>query len=93
MFLESNENTKALNLAHDLQTCYDINKILTEILEACNKKWKNTCKFDMLELRDNSLSKFIFNPRQEYTELLKMIYNYASDLDDQHELLMGNTKS
>lgn len=47
----------------------------------------------MLELRDNSLSKFIFNPRQEYTELLKMIYNYASDLDDQHELLMGNTKS
>ena len=80
MFLESNENTKVLILIHDLQTCYGINKILTEILEACNKKWKNTCKF-------------IFNSRKEYTGLLKMIYNYASDLDDQHELLMGNTKS
>ena len=88
-FLEGNQNTKALIMTHDLMTYYDLDKILGEINKSCAKLF-NKPIFKRFELRDCKLDQFKYKNRQEYTEILKVIYRYASEEDNEHELVIGN---
>lgn len=90
MFLSGNENTKALIMTHDLKTFYDIHKILEEIVDTCKKKgYEHSPKFNKFELFNRRLIDF-YNRRQEYTELLKRIYEYATDESNNQEIVIGN---
>ena len=94
VFLESNINTKALVMTHDLMTTYDLQKVFDEILESCKKKgWSQHAsqglKYNKLEIKNNAIETFT-NKRHEYTELLKDIYNYAQGKANQHEMIIGN---
>ena len=90
-FLESNKETKALILTHDLMTFYDLYKVFEEIVASCKLQgYKNQPKFNIFEMRDKTLKRFSYKRRQEYTELVKLIYNYASNQDDSYEMVIGN---
>lgn len=101
-FLEGNRNTKALLMTHDIMTFFDFWKIFDEIRTNCNTLretvngreqvvYPNSTKINHFELAKNEISPF-FPRRQEYTEIVKMIYEYASGqaVDEQHDLIIGN---
>ena len=91
MFLEGNINTKMLILTHDLKAYYDIHKIFQEIMEKCkNKGYPMTPKFNNLEMRQKTLMQFSYKQRQEYTELISIIYKYAIGQDNGYDLVIGN---
>lgn len=91
MFLEGNINTKALIMTHDLKTLYDIHHLFEEIIDVCKTKgYGNTPKFSCFELSEQKLKQFTYKKRQEYTELVELIYNYAIGQDNTHELVIGN---
>lgn len=90
-FLEGNPDTKALIMTHDLMTFYDIHKIFEEILEKFKPKgFANPFKFNRFELRDESLTKFEYRNRQEYTELIRTIYSYGQGQSNNQEIVIGN---
>lgn len=90
VFLEGNQNTKALVMTHDLTTFYDVQKVFEEIMDVCKQKgYPHGPKFSSFELRDGIIKPF-FNRRQEYTEIIKIIYMYASEQNNDYELIIGN---
>jgi len=90
VFLESNKDTKAIVMTHDLATAYDLQKIIDEILDVCKQKgWQQGLKFDRFELQNGSFVDFV-NKRQEYTELLMSVYGYATGQACSNELVIGN---
>lgn len=91
VFLEGNSNTKALVMTHDLMAFYDIHKIFEEIIGACKGKgYPHSPKFNRLEMCDRNLKLFQYKNRQEYTEIVKAIYAYASGQSSDYELVIGN---
>lgn len=90
-FLETNPDTKALIMTHDLMTFYDIHKIFEEIMDKCKKKgYANPPKFNRFELRDESLIEFKYINRHEYTELIRTVYNYGQGKADNQGIVIGN---
>lgn len=90
VFLEGSKNSKALVMTHDLQTFYDMQKVLEEIMEVCKQKgYTHGPKFNRFEMRERSLQPF-GNKRQEYTEILEVIYKYATGKTTEYELVIGN---
>lgn len=91
VFLEGNVNTKALVLTHDLKTFYDIHKVFEEIVDVCKKKgYSNAPKFHRFELRDKELKQFSYKNRQEYSELVGILYKYAKGQYNDYEFVIGN---
>ncbi len=91
MFLEGNPNTKVLVMTHDLMAFYDIHKMLEEIINACKKlNYQYEPTFNRFEMRDGCLTSFPYKSRQEYTEILKSIYAYASEQTTDYVLVIGN---
>ncbi len=91
MFLEGNVNTKALVMTHDLMAFYDLHKVFEEIVKACNQKgYSDGPKFNRFEMCECDLKPFSYKNRQEYTEIVKAVYNYASEQPDDYELVIGN---
>ena len=91
LFLEGNEFSKAFIMTHDLMTFYDIHKLFEEIIKRCKKKgYALKPKFNRFELADGSLVPFNYKARQEYTEILKLIYDYGKGDTKVHDLVIGN---
>lgn len=102
MFLEKNRNTKALVMTHDTMAFYDIWKIFEEIKsdfkelkrngDTHNSDEINLLEYKFYELSDNKIKEFPKKNRQEYTEILKVIYEYAfqNNNDEQQGLVIGN---
>lgn len=90
-FLEGNEFSKALIMTHDLMTFYDIHKIFEEIVDCCKRKgYALKPKFNRFEMADGTIAAFRYNNRQEYTEILKLIYDYGQGNSTEHDLVIGN---
>lgn len=90
-FLLGNISTKLLFMTHDLQTYYDAEKMFKEITTACNKKYQNLGKHQIRNrelLNGDIIDKR--SDKQEYTALLKMVYNFASSETSEYELIIGN---
>ena len=91
VFLEANTNTKALVMTHDLLTFYDIHKVFEENTDTCKQKgYPKAPKFNRFEMKDNTLCPFYYKNRQEYSEMVKIIFRYASGNIKQYELIIGN---
>ncbi|HIZ89117.1 MAG TPA: AAA family ATPase [Candidatus Mucispirillum faecigallinarum] len=90
-FLLGNERTRTLVLTHDIQTSFDIYKMFEEIIEACNEiKTQNKFIFNSFELKNHKLVRFSHKGKQEYTELMCMIYKYAIEEDTSNNIVIGN---
>lgn len=91
LFLLGNINTKAIVMTHDLLTFYDLNKIYEELIENCNEKFSgDKMKFNRLEMAKQNIKQFEYKNRQEYTELIKIIYKYALGEAEEYEIIIGN---
>ena len=91
VFLEENPNTRALVMTHDLMTFYDVHKVFEDIVDVCKQKeYLHGPKFNRFEMREGGLKPFSYNNRQEYTEIIKAVYTYASEQANDYELIIGN---
>lgn len=90
-FLLGNEYTKSIIMTHDLLTYYDSEKMFGELIEASKVKYGgNKPVYKRYELKNKILIPFPHNGRQEYTELMKIVYRFALGDADEYELVIGN---
>ncbi|MFQ9979931.1 MAG: AAA family ATPase [Finegoldia magna] len=90
-FLNGNLNSKAIILTHDLLTFFDIEKILEELQKEFNDTYgKNKTVFILFELKKCNLMEFQYKKRHEYTEMMKMIYNYSMKGCSDNSIFIGN---
>lgn len=47
-------------------------------------------KFNRLEMAKQNIKQFEYKNRQEYTELIKIIYKYALGEAEEYEIIIGN---
>lgn len=90
-FLLGNEYTKSIIMTHDLLTYYDSEKMFGELIEASKVKYGGDKPvYKRYELKNKILIPFPHNGRQEYTELMKIVYRFALGDADEYELVIGN---
>ncbi|TGY87030.1 ATP-binding cassette domain-containing protein [Petralouisia muris] len=90
-FLHGNIDTKALVMTHDLMTFYDLDKVFEELIGECGQKFQSkNLKFNRFELNQQTLQMFRYKQRQEYTELVKVIYEYALGNGNSYDIIIGN---
>ena len=90
-FLNGNLNSKVIILTHDLLTFFDVEKILEELQKEFNDSYgKNKTVFNLFELKKCNLMEFQYKKRHEYTEMMKMIYDYSMEGYSDNSILIGN---
>lgn len=91
LFLLGNINTRALILTHDLLTAIDFEKILEELKNEYKKKFngQKEFKYAPYELVEKDTKLFV-NSRNEYTELMKLVYKYANGEASDQDAYIGN---
>lgn len=86
-----NNMSKVVVFSHDLISVLDMDKIFKEIkAEAEVKYGKKKSDYILWELRDKSLQPFPSETRNEYSLLLKCVYDFASEISPNDELIIGN---
>ena len=92
-FLDGNANSRVIILTHDLLTLFDLKKICKELSE----NWKNIFRGQALkchtwELKNCALEPFENENWQEYTELIKLIYEYGCGCENasKYNVAIGN---
>ena len=90
-FLLGNIETRALLLTHDLLTAIDVEKMFGELIAACRVKFngKRGFAYASYELSECNIRRFE-NKRNEYTELLKLIYEYGNGRANEQGAYIGN---
>lgn len=90
-FLLGNIETRALLLTHDLLTAIDVEKMFGELITACKVYFNGQRGFSwgQYELSDYNIKRFN-NNRNEYTELLKIIYEYGGGGASEQGPYIGN---
>ncbi|WP_303868565.1 hypothetical protein [Acetobacterium wieringae] len=77
-------------ISHDLSSINDINKAIKEIKDAAKIKFsRDVTDFLLLELVDMNLTDMPYS-RNEYNQLLKLIYDYGSGNSLNNDLVIGN---
>ena len=89
-FLLGNKDTRAIIMTHDLPTYYDSEKIFKELTAASETICGEKPVYSLYELKNQKLVTFSYNKRQEYSELIKIVYNYALGNATEYELVIGN---
>ena len=90
-FMDGNVNSRALVMTHDLLTLFDLEKICQEL----SSGWKGifpgqTLMYHLWELKDCALKRFDYKKRQEYTELVRLIYEYGCGNAGEYDIVIGN---
>ena len=90
-FLLGNPDTKVLIMTHDLFTAIDLEKIASELKTSFTSKYGGRREFNSYskELKNHTLEPF-YNKRNEYTELMKVVYEYANHKTAEQEPYIGN---
>lgn len=83
--VNDNMNTKIIFLTHDVQAFYALKQIMSDISLAKNR-------FCVRELKNGCITEVKYNQRNEYSELLKMAFNFACEAGNykDNELFIGN---
>lgn len=90
--IKTNPESQILLMTHDIQCLYDLQKIGKEV--CCEykresngqKKVTYTCR----ELKNKEIIPFSFEKRNEYSEIMKTVYDYACSEDENDNLIIGN---
>lgn len=90
-FLLGNKNSRVVVMTHDLLTYYNSEKIFEELLNASKVIFNGEKRiYNIFELKQKMLDRFCYKKRQEYTELMIIVYNYALGNADDYEIVIGN---
>ena len=91
--IKSNLESQILVMTHDIRCLYDLEKIGEEISDEYKrekngeKKVTYTCR----ELKNKEIVQFSVKNRNEYSEIMKVVYDYACGGDDTDNLTIGNS--
>lgn len=91
--IKDNPESQILLMTHDIQCLYDLQKIGKEVCDeykresSGQKKATYTCR----ELKNKEIIPFDFKKRNEYSEILKTVYDYACGEDENADLIVGNS--
>ncbi len=78
-------------MTHDLLTLFDLEKICQELATEWKKAFASVAtKYNLWELKNLSLNRFEYRKRQEYTELIKLTYNYACGSAGEYDIVISN---
>ena len=91
LFLSGNNNSRAIIMTHDLLTYYNVEKILSQI----QQEWKNdsqqlNAKYNLWELSNSSITRPKYKSRHEYSELLRIIFEYGKGYAEEYDIVIGN---
>lgn len=96
-FMTGNKDTRAIIFTHDLMTRFDSLKIFQEVIKECGLTFpaannnKSPFKYISYELRNKVLKEHDNNKRNdEYTELLNIIFKYATETATEYDIVIGN---
>lgn len=91
--IKNNSESQVLLMTHDIQCLYDFQKIGDEICEEYmrqnngQKKVTFTCR----ELKNKEFMPFNVRNRNEYSEILKNVYDYACGENEESNHTVGNS--
>ena len=88
-FLKCNLNTRAIIMTHDLLTMFELEKVSKELNSECSFPGVKTT-YMLNELKNCELEQFKYKDRQEYTELVKLIYEYGRGKATEYDIVIGN---
>lgn len=88
-FLSGNSATNIIVLTHSLKGFFDLYKTLVSIKSHVSNGKSKTI-FQHFELKDNKFINFNLERRQEYSELLKIIFSYAKCINEAYSPIVGN---
>ena len=90
-FLNGNPNSRAIVMTHDLLTFFDIEKICKDFSAEWKKKFSGQpLKYSLWELKNCALKRFEYRNRQEYTELVRLTYEYGCGNAGEYDIVIGN---
>lgn len=90
-FLMGCPESRVLVMTHDLRAFFEINNIFKELIPLMREEFGGgRIGIGCYELRNKRLIPFSVQNRQEYTELISIIYRYAKGGEDSHEVVIGN---
>lgn len=90
-FLLGNQNSKTIIMTHDLLTYLDLEKMFNELQDEWKRAFSGQkMQYDLYELRNCCMNRFNYRRRHEYTELLKVTYEYAKGDAKEHSIVIGN---
>lgn len=90
--IKNNDDSQILVLTHDIQCMYDLQKIGDEIANECKRESNGHKKvtFSLQELKNKSIVPFNIKTRNEYSELMKYVYDYACG-ENEEDSSIGNS--
>lgn len=88
--LSSCATTKILMMTHDVSVMFDLQKALDEISPSCAGEGKHAeyCSFQLL---NKTITEFKPKSHNEYTRLMRCVYEYGCSPEVAMELTIGNT--
>lgn len=82
--------TKILMMTHDVSVMFDLQKAMDEISSNCAGAGKHAeyCSFQLL---NKTITKFMAKSHNEYSKLMRCVYEYGCNPEAAVELTIGNT--
>ena len=82
--------TKILMMTHDVSVMFDLQKAMDEISSNCAgaRKHAEYCSFQLL---NKTITKFMAKSHNEYSKLMRCVYEYGCNPEASVELTIGNT--
>lgn len=90
--IKTNPESQILLMTHDVQCLYDFQKIGKEICDEYRREsnGQNKVTYSCCELKNKEIIPFSVKKRNEYSEILKTVYDYACGDSGSDNLIVGN---
>lgn len=90
--IKTNPESQILVMTHDIQCLYDFQKIGEEVCNEYKRESNGQKKvtYACCELKNKEIIPFSYTKRNEYSEILKTVYDYACGKNENDTLIVGN---
>ena len=90
--IKTNPESQILLMTHDIQCLYDLQKIGEEVCYEYKREsnGQKRVTYTCCELKNKKIIPFSYTKRNEYSEILKTVYDYACNEDENDNLIIGN---
>ena len=88
--LSSCSTTKVLVMTHDISVMFDLQKAMEEISVSCASIGKHA-EYCAFQLQNKGLINFKAKSHNEYTRLMRCVFEYGCNPEDSQELTIGNS--
>ena len=91
--IKTNPESQVLLMTHDIQCLYDFQKIGEEICDEykIESNGQKKVTYALCELKNKEIIPFGYIKRNEYSEILKDVYDYACGENEDYALMVGNS--